>query len=228
MVFRVSEGRPAGTVQFSDKPDWEHLGTHITHVPDAVYPWPADMVKRIREQYDADFFPVFRRMVFRSPSGGIHEFFHHGCAWHDERSHPDHLIMQAEFPSTGYGSGWSKYGHCNKVFWYQLSDDRLPTWAKRAGVPGPFVPWEGWIERMADETQKNARRQAERLLILKEQGEAARKSRVLEDVKAEAKGENRERASYHKRLLDEMSVDDWKGIGAPSRPERRPFVDLRG
>jgi hypothetical protein len=225
--YSVRHGRQVATVPFSDKPDWEFLGTHITHIPDAMYPWDRQTVKSIREHYDPDFFPVFRRMVFKSPAGGIHTFCHHGCAWHDERSHPDHLIMQAEFPSTGYGSDWgARFGHCNKVFWYQPSEDRLSPMARKYGIPGAFVPWGNWIVRMADETQKSAKSAAERIMIQREKGESARAARAYQSEREEAAYRQKQESAYQKRLIAEASVDDWKSIGAPSRLERQPFVDL--
>jgi len=228
----VRRGEADYGLQVDSKPDWVHLGTHVTHIPDVEYPWHADDVREIRLCYDEGFVPIFRRMAFRSPNTGeIVVFKHHGCAWRDRLcANPDPVIEVAEFPCTGYGSDWAqKYGHCNSVFWYELAPRRRPMWCQKDGLPGPHVPWGKWIVRMAEETMRAARTAAAKMLVMQEQGETARLKKVAEYEKSEAAYRQKSEAPYQKRLIEGLGVDDYRAMAAPPSHrsiERRPFVHL--
>ena len=226
----VRPGRATHGFQMDPKPDWVHLGTHISHVPDALYPWDAQDVKDIRRNYDENFFPIFRRMVWQSAAGSIYTFEHHGHAWHDPlTSDVDPLIYGAEFPSTGYGSSWGfDFGHCNKVFWYELAPKRRPQWCQKNGLPGPMVPWGQWIVRMAEETQRASRNAVVKFLELQEAEERER-FKAAKYEQDEAAYRQKQQASYQSRLIDSLGVDDYKAMAAPlshRSNERRPFVHL--
>jgi hypothetical protein len=227
----VREGPVNRSFQMDPQREWVHLGTHISHVPDVEYPWNPCDVREIRESFDPGFVPVFRRMAYRSQAGAIVVFKHHGNAWYDALSpDSDHLIATAEFPSTGYGSDWGfRYGHCNRVFWYELATDRRPKWCQRNGLPGPMVPWGQWIIRMAEETQRASRNAARKFLELQEEEESER-MKVANFEKSEASYREKSEGPLQKKLLESMGVDDYRAMAAPlshRSTERRPFVHLK-
>ena len=226
----VRPGRSNYGFQMDPKPEWVHLGTHISHVPDALYPWDAQDVKDIRRHYDENFFPIFRRMVWQSAAGSIYTFEHHGHAWRDPLTDDvDPMIYGADFPSTGYGSNWGfDFGHCNKVFWYELAPQRRPKWCQKNGLPGPMVPWGGWIVRMAEETQRAARNTVIKFLELQE-AEQNERLKAAKYEKDEAAYRQKQQQNYQNRLIDSLGVDDYKAMSAPishRSNERRPFVHL--
>ncbi len=223
----VRDGEASTSFSLNPKADWVHLGTHITHIPDALYPWNEEHVREIRALYDPDFFPIFRRMVYRSAAGGIHVFRHHGVAWHNPMlPSPDPLVFVAPFPSVGYGSDWGwKYGHCNSVFWYERSMKSRPEWCQKAGLPGPIVPWSRDMVRMAEETSRRTRIKAIEILEAQE----AERKKIAKEQAEEAAYRQKGEAPYQRRLIDSLGVDDYRQMMAPPSyrsDERRPFVHL--
>jgi hypothetical protein len=230
MASAVREGSANYGFQMDPKPEWIHLGTHITHVPDAEYPWSASDVRDIRNHYDEGFFPIFRRMAWRSAAGAVVVFKHHGHAWRDPRTPDlDPLVYNAVFPSTGFGADWGfKYGHCNKVFWYELAPARRPRWCQKNGLPGPMVPWGQWIVRMTEETQRAARNAVVKFLELQEEEEKGRMA-VARSEQEEASYRQKQQKNYQSRLIDSLGVDDYRAMAAPPSyrsNERRPFVHV--
>lgn len=208
------------------KPGFKPLGYHITCVPDALYPWPAEQVRLIRSTFDTGFVPIFRKMVYQTPAGAILEFRHHGVARFDPLAKSDPLIEHAPLPY-----GW-KFDRPNVVERWFEPKSRVPGSIRALNnLPKAFIPWTDWVLRWARETYWEASGQ-EKARYQEEHGEESRKAADLRFVLDETAYAQQGEASYQKSLYESLGPEDERYATGLSlglvKPEPKPFCDLQG
>lgn len=181
------------------------------------------MIRVIRREFDPGFTPIFRRMVYQTPAGGVHTFIHHGVARFDRHAMPDPLIASCPMPGMGYGA---RFEHPNVVDrWFEA---RVVPGSRRyrEGLPPAFVPWTEWVLTWARETYLAADA-AEKKRLTGIQEEEAKHAR--ESAEAEAAYIARDEAPRIKRLYESLTENDMKEARARQSGdfplESKPFVD---
>lgn len=179
------------------------LGYHITCIPDAVHPWSAHDVSLIRRELDPGFIPIFRRLVYGTPSGGTLTFLHHGIARFDPNALPDPVIAAAPRPY-----GW-KFERPNIIDRWIHPKDYADNRSVRAkyGLPKPFKPWGDWFLEWTRETFWEAS-VSEKMEWIDSYGADVLAHRVSEFEAAEAAHADREESKYRKREGEKLTPED--------------------
>jgi hypothetical protein len=208
------------------KPGYRPLGYYITCVPDELYPWPEHQVQIIRRTFDPGFLPIFRKMVYQTPAGGILTFRHHGIARFDPLAKPDPFVAHARVPF------WWRWEHPNVVErWLEPKERVRGSIRALNNLPKAFVPWTDWVLAWARETYWEASA-AEKQQYQEEHGEGSLLAKARKHEEAEAEYRQKSEASYQKRLYESLGPEDEryaKGVGLGLvKPEPKPFCDLGG
>lgn len=205
-------------------PPFRFHDSEVSYIPHVSYPWPLDLIKRIR-LVDPGLVPVISRKVFISQTHTRHTFVHVGIARYDRSARPDPRLLGAARPCTGYFSRFP-YDHRPNVIdlWFE-GPVKEGSWRHLRKLPAPFVPFGEWVERMARETAWDLQQKtrAERLAMIgvaEEQGREAETRAALAEADYVDQGE----FQYRKRLFESISPDDVRNAAAP--PEPKPFVHL--
>lgn len=205
------------------EPAYRPLGYHVTCIPDAVYPWPLWQVKLIRRTYDPGFLPLFRRMVYRTPAGGVLTFVHHGVGRHGRES-MDGGIISAPTPS------WWPFERATFVErWFEHAFLKPGSVRAKNNLPRAFVPWGDWVQRWAEETYWAASA-AEKTHYVDTHGEHVRTASQREFEAAEAAYRQKEDLSYQRRQYEQLEDRDAvyvQELAAGRVPhEKKPFVEI--
>lgn len=217
----------ATSISMARRPAYTPIGYHITHIPDAVYPWWQGQIDIVRDMFDPGVMPIFRRMVYRSQAGATLTFIHHGVArWdRDAESNPDGEILRAPKPY-----GWT-YGRANVVErWFEAPSVRGSIRQKN-NLPKPFVAWGDWIERWMREVYWDAT--AAQMQRYSDEAADGRVEASRRDEDRETAAAEKDELAYQRRQYEQLSEEDVKcarGIAAGHipRPDPKPFVHLKG
>lgn len=230
MVPRAGRFRGSWNLRLQVKADYTFLGYHVTCIPDAMYPWTEGDVRFIREHYDPQFVPIFRRMTYRTAAGGIKDFIHHGVARYDPEAKSDPLVMRLDMPTGRYGAS---FRHPNIVERWFENKAAVRPYSQRSlyQLPPPTIHWGSWVTSWAADSFWDAswedklafHRQKEQ-----EDIEARHHAREHEEKEAEyrAKGEE----NYQSRQFDDIgSYERNEIIGRQTgqwKEPTRPSVDM--
>lgn len=220
MNWRPTDSRRP--VEFKETSDYVRLGVYVTGIPDAEYPWHLDDVKAIRRLYDPGFIPIFRRIAYRTPSGAVVSFPHHGIGRYVENREPDTRLDGCLMP---YGVPWRKPNVVD--FW--LEPAQQSKFAARHGLPAGFQPWGDWIVRMAEEARTLDAKEMKAALKRNQAGSETLKALRAEEEEAvyRAKAE----AQTMKNTLDSLTSSDFRELDARAKGwapelETKPFIHL--
>lgn len=76
------------------------LGAWFQAIPDAIYPWPVDLVARIRHEIDPDFVPVWVNQLWETPAGTLVRTGHHMLCRHVVNPHHRADVLHALLPTA--------------------------------------------------------------------------------------------------------------------------------
>jgi hypothetical protein len=219
MDWRAGQNVP---VDVAPESEYEYLGSYVTGIPDAQYPWHWDDVRMIRRLYDPEFVPLFKKVVYRARTGAILAYMHHGVGRYDPLRIPDPRLESCLMP---YGVPWRKPNVVD--LWFEKADKS--GFAARHGLPAPFVPWGEWVVRMAEEAQTLSAK--EMRLAAQKNWDSRPEAKALKQAKEESAYKQREEAPRQIEALNSMTSSDFKELQARVQgymppPETRPFVHL--
>lgn len=212
-------------------PSFVFVGSATSFIPHDAYPWPVDMLKRIR-LIDPGFVPVCLRRVYRTQAHGRLTFFHHGIARYDRHAEPDRRLDSAPRPVHDYFSRFPYGLRPNVIDLWFTGMIRPSSIRHRAALPGPFIPWSEWVERTVRENAwlTQQRSQAERKARIDAEREAEVQAEVAAAI-AESDYIDRQEASCRRDLVSSITPADerdnegrWLGV---VKPPTRPSVHVR-
>lgn len=80
--------------------EYKKLGAWFQAIPDAAYPWPADLVARIRHEIDPMFVPVWVNQLWETPAGTLVRTGHHMLCRHVVNPHHKAAVLHALLPTS--------------------------------------------------------------------------------------------------------------------------------
>lgn len=198
------------------------MGSYVTCVPDAQYPWIADDVRLIRRSFDPGFIPIFRKSVFKSRDGGILIYPCHGVGRYTLDRQPDPPLQGCLMP---YGVSWPRPNVVD--FWFERATK--DSFAARNGLPAPFVPWGEWVVSMAEEASLLSAKEMKKKL--RSGWENRPELKAQQAAKEDAAYRQREEAPRQREALNSLSSSELKQIQAKGLmwtppEEAKPFVHL--
>lgn len=205
---------------------FEPLGFNITCVPDALYPWPAWMVRLIRQEYDPGLVPIFRRMVYQTQAGSRLVFYHHGVARFHPNAEPDPVLQNVQLP---YGWKFERPNVVERWFEQDRSRTRRGSIRHKNNLPMPFIPWTEWVLRWVEETYWEATA-AEKARYNDEHGVHVEAERERKFQESEAAHANQSEQKYRQREQEKLTPEDMSYVRGVStgqvKPEPKPFVQI--
>lgn len=201
----------------------------FTTFGDGEYAVDPRVVKRIREEYDRFFCPLFRQQVWQWEDGTIRKYKHFGVGASSKEDLPiDGTIYAAMRPTYGYLSKIEPA--CSAVVWFQ--DDNKPD-----GTPAPTMPFSDniyyHVKRLFEHTREleyNARQRqkTQGLTFAKEFDRRVKEKNEAEFAfeKSEAAYRLKQEIPRIRKAIDETTQEDVEKLYDKQTQSPKPFVHL--
>lgn len=134
---KLQQQAPSLTVTIPNRaPGWHEVGMEISCIPDAVYPWDAQVFKAI-QRIAPDLVPVWVRWVFISPDGETVVFGRHALARVNKAKKREGVNWNVEMPTMPVNG--CRFETPND----ELTIIQAETSSIAPDLPGDYLPF-GW------------------------------------------------------------------------------------
>lgn len=203
----------------------------FTNFGDGEYAVDAKVVKRIREEFDPYFCPLFRLQVWQWPTGTVRKFKNFGVGASSKEGLPIHWPI--------YSALRAQHGYLSKI---EPASDIVVWWPfyhNPDGTPGPCTTFSDNIyylvkrtfertkelESMARKIEKTQGLTFARELVKQEQEE---KDKLLRFEKEEAAYRLKQEIPIIRKNVENTTMEDIEKVNDKANAKPKPFVHLKG